>query len=274
MDVTLSCLTSLYETEPLGRALEGIASAGFKSVALGPSHEGKAVLDPSAGPEGAGTLKAEIERRGLSVRVLRTDLAPLGEASSGVLLDLLEGAGALGAAQLWISGPPAFDDDGEPRADGDWAGDLEAFVEQLEPLVERAAGAGLSILLPTEPRVSGCAAEVETFFSTDGVPAGLGLAYSPGLVSYFTGANPLRDIRSVLPRVKTLCVRDHRGAVGEQNFPMPGGGDIDFIALFDILRGANFSGEVVLEHVPGESPEEMDKSLNKAFKFLEMLTRG
>jgi len=110
------------------------------------------------------------------------------------------------------------------------------------------------------------------------VAAGIGLAYNPGLVSYYTGVNPVRDIQYVAPRLKCLCVRDHSGAVGEAVFPRLGGGDVDYMAILAALTGLGFSGPVVVEHLgiepaPDRSPDELDGAAKAAFRFLDMVLR-
>jgi sugar phosphate isomerase/epimerase len=268
--------TVAYEGVALERALEGVKAAGFGSVVVGPSHEGRPTLDLAAGADGASSLAAALSGRGLEVHAIWPELSPAEDDVAEALGTVVAQAKALGAGEVWISGPAAFEDDGRPRREDDWRRDVDAFARNVRTLAARAAGAGVGLVLPTEPRIAGCGAEAEALLGMlggEGAPP-FRLAYNPGLVSYYTGVNPVRDAAALAGRVADLCVRDHSGVPGEADFPPVGAGQVDYIGVLDALVAGGFAGAVVLEHVAGSSPEELDRAAAAAFRFLAMLVKG
>ncbi|MHC4503824.1 MAG: sugar phosphate isomerase/epimerase family protein [Planctomycetota bacterium] len=221
---------------------------------------------------GVHLLKAALEKAGLTAVALWPELSPVDPDTAEALGTVLEQAKAIGAAQVWISGPEAFDEGGELRPDEEWEKDVAAFASNAGALSARAKELGLALAVPTEARLAGCAADMEKLFSAT-LDAEVKLAYNPGLVSYFTGVNPKRDLESVLDRVGALCVRDHSGAVGEANFPPAGGGEVDYIEILTMLKGRGFAGPVVVEHLPDGTPEELDDSAKRAARFLGMVLK-
>jgi len=272
MGMPLACSTVPYESVPLERALGGIAGAGFTCAVVGPAHEEKPVLDIASGAEGASGLKSALEKAGLAAVALWPQLAPVDEDTTEALGTVLDQAKAIGAAQVWISGPEAFDDGGNVRPDEEWEKDVAAFTSNAGALSARAKELGVALAVPTGARLTGCAADTDTLFSSTGV-ADVKLAYNPGLVSSFPGVNPKRDLACVLDRIGALCVRDHSGAVGEANFPPAGGGEVDYIEILTILKEHGFAGPVVVEHLPGGTPEELDDSAKQAARFLGMVLK-
>jgi sugar phosphate isomerase/epimerase len=272
MDVTLACATVPFEAVSLERALSGISSAGFHHVVVGPAHEGRPVLDLAAGAEGGSALRAELDASGLRAVAVAPELDPVDDANLEALGVVLEQAKSIGAGEVWITGPEAFDENGEKlRDDAEWNAAFNEFVSRLKSLAARAHDLGVGLTVPTQALLSSCGADIEKLFAELDDEAGIHVGYNPGLVSYFSGINPVRDLESVAARVKTLCVRDHRGAIGEPTFPLVGGGDVDYFGVFGVLKQRGFAGTVVAEHLPGTSPEELDASARAANRFLSMM---
>lgn len=271
MGTILACSTVPYEAHPLERALSGIAGAGFRNVLVGPAHAGLPVLDLAGGRSGASRLGEALKRSGLAALALAPELPLVDDDSEEALGVVLELAKSIGARQVWLSGPEAFGQSGELKPEAEWRRELREFASRMGRLGAKAGSMGLELLLQTEPRVSGCAADLEALLElVGGSPA---LAYNPGLVSYYSGANPLRDLEAVRARIGALCLRDHKGAQGEAEFPALGAGDVDYLAIRDLLAARGPLPPVVVEHLPGSSPEELDRSAAAAFRFASMLFR-
>jgi sugar phosphate isomerase/epimerase len=50
-----------------------------------------------------------------------------------------------------------------------------------------------------------------------------------------------------------VCIKDHLGLRGDENFPVPGQGQIDHEQLFQTLFSAGFGGPLALERRMGET---------------------
>lgn len=71
------------------------------------------------------------------------------------------------------------------------------------------------------------------------------IAYDPGNVALWGKADPLLDLQEVVKDVKHFHVKDHQP--GMEFHPPLGKGDIDFNALFSLLKKSNYPGVFSLE---------------------------
>lgn len=268
MAALVACSTAPYEAFPIECALQGISKAGFKDVVVGPAHAGSSTV--GLGPGGASALAEGLWRAGVKLFALAPELAPTDDETEAAIKSLLERAKELSAKQLWVAGPDPFDESGEPRPDSDWERDVREFAARFVRLSAEAQKLGIELALVTQARLSGCAEDVARLQPLVG--DALRLAYNPGLVSYYSGTNPRRDIEAVLPHVRALCLRDHKGARGEPEFPQLGGGDVDYFGIRELFAGGAVP-PVVVEHLNGSSPEELDRSAAAAYRFASMLFR-
>jgi sugar phosphate isomerase/epimerase len=94
--------------------------------------------------------------------------------------------------------------------------------------------------------------------------------FDPGNVIYYEGVRPESDLPIVADLVRAICIKDHRGGRAELDFPTPGDGDIDHVAIFRTLRDHGFAGPCLIERIDGLStPEEVDRELARARAYLE-----
>ena len=96
------------------------------------------------------------------------------------------------------------------------------------------------------------------------------VCYDPGNVAYYEGVRPEPDLPVVADLVRAVCIKDHRGSQAVEDFPTPGDGDIDHVAIFRTLRAARFAGPCLIERIDGlASPEEVDRELARGRAYLE-----
>ena len=89
-------------------------------------------------------------------------------------------------------------------------------------------------------------------------------------VAYYEGVRPEPDLPQVADLVRAVCIKDHRGGQAVEDFPTPGDGDVDHVAIFRALRDAGFSGPCLIERIDGlETPEEVDRELARGREYLE-----
>jgi sugar phosphate isomerase/epimerase len=82
----------------------------------------------------------------------------------------------------------------------------------------------------------------------------------------------------VAPAVKAVCIKDHLGLRGDENFPIPGQGNVDHEALFRTLFAAGFDGPLAIERLDGKDgfrsnapPDVVDRRISAAYQFLAPL---
>ena len=184
----------------------------------------------------------------------------------------------------WIRGPKAKDHDGK--------------VKELKALVDRAAHLGLPWLLSGGPRThetveeyaavtavvarhaadkgvkiamkphGGDGAEIEKCLSLINHD-NFSIWYDAGNIVYYTGRDPVKELKSLAPHVTGFCAKDCEG----QKSPVMiqfGDGKVDFKPVFQILKDAGFNGPVMIECTgTGDSPEATRKLAEANRKFLK-----
>ena len=101
--------------------------------------------------------------------------------------------------------------------------------------------------------------------------------YDPGNVHYYEGLSPEDDFPHIADQTYKIIAKDHIGPRAENNFPIPGEGDVDFERIFATAFEAGFDGPVVVERVNGTggdfTAEEIDIRIRHAREnVIDMLT--
>ena len=106
----------------------------------------------------------------------------------------------------------------------------------------------------------------------------LKIAWDAGNVSYYEGVNPDPDLPDVAPNVKGVCIKDHLGLRGDENFPIPGQGQVDHELMFRTLFAAGFDGPIGIERMDGKDgfgskalADVVDRRLEAAHAYLAPL---
>ncbi|MEZ6051212.1 MAG: sugar phosphate isomerase/epimerase family protein [Planctomycetaceae bacterium] len=83
------------------------------------------------------------------------------------------------------------------------------------------------------------------------------------ILFYNEGADVPDELEQVLPYVKHVHLKDHRGAAGEWCFPALGaGGNVDFARVVELLHGIGYDGPMSLEieGIQGEAELTLDQT--------------
>jgi hypothetical protein len=91
----------------------------------------------------------------------------------------------------------------------------------------------------------------------------------PTLLHYYEGLAPEEDIKEIAAQTAALCVKDHRGPRGHDDFPTPGDGEVDHRSMLTTLRAAGFSGPCLVELVGGSTPEETEHEARRALAHVQ-----
>lgn len=275
-----ACGTLSYRQEPLSRALEGIALAGFPAVEIGCVCAYCEHVQPErmtgADIEALGRL---VESYGLRIASIAghidlefplvgkgPDVAAEGCRRLRARIDL---AGALGVpvvnTGLGVAGP------GES---------LDPLYRQLDDLLDIAAKRNVKIGLESHAGVTETAKASLDLCRRIGSPA-LGVNHDAGNVRFYAGIDPVADLAAVAgeigPYLIHVHIKDHRGAKGDWHFPPLGEGDIDLPALAAVYRQIGFHGPFSLEiefkgpESTDPSPEIIDRGVARSFRFMQAL---
>ena len=266
----LGAHTLPYRQQPLARALAGIAGAGYRLVGLWTEHAGGPALSPVVTPAEVAELRRLLDQSGLTAVTMFARRGAL-EQREALLADL-DLCAALGMPLLQAAGPwpyRAFPTERKPEMR--WYGEVERFLAFLETAAREAARRGVTIVLKPHTGATATGADLVDLIGRLGSPA-VRACWDAGNVRFYEGLDSEDDLErsGVAPLVRSVCIKDHRGARAEADFPTPGDGDVDHVRMFRILAAAGFDGPLLVERVPPQStPEALDRELARARSYLE-----
>ena len=271
----VACMTLPYARFPLGRALRGIRSAGFRYVAWGTTHreEGQdrpvPVLAADAAPARARELGRRCRDLGLEPVLMFSGVYPDAGNAVAVLTSRIRQAAAAGVGQVLTFGHAG----GARR---------RLWVERLKGLGRLARDHGVVVVVKQHGGDTGtgaACAEVVRAVADEGVK----VCYDAGNVMDYTRGkvDPLEDVVKCAAEVRSFCIKDHRLAPGGLDQDCgPGLGQIDHYRLLDAVA---FTGRVLplcCENVfapglgPPARPEGVDALARRAREFLDLVIGG
>jgi sugar phosphate isomerase/epimerase len=269
----LGAMTIPYARWPLDRALAGIAGAGLRHVGLRPSHADGPLLPERPTARDCAALRRRVEGHGLIPALL---FASRGAGDPAERLrddvDLVAELGIPFLLAIPVSPAPKFPKErpaGERTGEMVWFTRVEAWLRQIVPAVRRAERRGITIVLKPHGGIAGTGEDLALLVERIGSPA-VRVCYDPGNVAYYEGVRPEPDLPGVADLVRAVCIKDHRGGMAVEDFPTPGDGEIDHVAIFRTLHRAGFAGPCLIERIDGlASPEEADRELARGRASLE-----
>lgn len=252
MRVTTGCMTRPWSGYTLDRALEGIARAGYKYTAYVGQHEGQASYTLQSTDAEVEALRKRVEGFGLqAVAAWAGD--PLNYGSEGMRRHV-ELAGVLGLKFLILSSPYST-----KRQRPDLTVD-EEFATIVEPVLDLAESLGVGLHVKPHMGEFGTGPGLAALARRIDHPL-FGVSYDPGNIHYYEGLRADEDVQDAAPYVRSMCVKDHRGAQRENDFPTPGEGDVNWPPIWQALAGANFEGFALVEVLgPKDGAEAIDQA--------------
>ena len=93
--------------------------------------------------------------------------------------------------------------------------------------------------------------------------------YDAGNIIYYTGKDPIEELKPIAQHVTGFCAKDCPAVRGEVMSQF-GTGKVDFAGVFKALKAAGFKGPVMVEGVKvGATPEETTANARANREFLE-----
>jgi sugar phosphate isomerase/epimerase len=272
-----------YRQEPLERALEGIARAGFAAAEIGCVCGYCEHVRPEA--------------------MSRADMAALGKLAESFGLSIASIAGHIDLEFPLIGKGPDAAAEGcrRLRARIDLAGELgvpivntglgvagageglDELDRQLAGLLDHAARRGVKIGLETHAGVTETARLSLDLCRRINSPW-LGINHDAGNVRFYAGIDPVADLAEVAdqigPHLIHVHIKDHRGPKGQWDFPPLGEGEVDLAALAALYRRVGFTGPFSLEiefkgpDSSDPSAEIIDEGIANSYRFMQALKLG
>lgn len=271
----LGVMATMYSSVPLDDAMTRIRKIGYRYVSLSRRHANEPVFDPAMTK---GDRKAMLRRiRSLGVEPFMSLGGFAGDPQTQEGLDRFlaqidlcvdfEIPVLVGAGPWYFRKFPNI-----PKRDRDWQEEVTRFYAELEKAVRHAEAAKVIITLKPHTGITARAKDCIDVMKRMPSPW-LKISWDAGNVSYYEGVYPDPDLADLAPQVKSVCIKDHLGLRGEDNFPIPGQGNIDHELMFRTLFQAGFNGPMAIERVDGKenkktTPEVVDQRLKQAYDYL------
>ena len=265
----VACMTLPYARFPLERALTGIRSAGFESVAWGTTHvEGGAkvpVIAADAPPHRAAVLGRRCRDLGLEPLLMFSGIYPEAPGAIEILTARIRQASAAGISQVLTFGHTR-------------GGNRPVWVERFKALGPIARDYGVTIVVKQHGGETGtglACAEIVREVDDPNVRVN----FDAGNVMDYLDVDPIPDLLACVDEVRSFCVKDHRNFPKDQDCG-PGFGEIDH---YKLLAPVAFTGRdlpLCCENIsapllpPPDDPEGVDALARRAREFLEVVIRG
>lgn len=276
----LACGTLSYRQQSLQRALDGIAAAGFRAVEIGCVCDYCEHVKPEQmTPADMDALGKAVSDRGLAIASIagHVDLAY-------PLMGKGPGAAAEGFTRLRARidlanhlGVPIVNTGVGTAAEGE---DVDVFYRDFDALLDYAEKRSVKLGIESHAGVSETAVASLAFCRKVG-RKNLGINHDAGNVRYYTGQDPIADLRSVVDEIGEwlihVHIKDHRGGKGDWDCPPLGEGDIDFDSLAALYRQIGFAGPYSLEieflgpDSTDPTPDIIDQGVANSYHFMKNL---
>lgn len=231
---TICCLNRPWVKWSLDEMLDGVKSAGFRTVGLQTVSKTNPFIAPEATREHLDTLTRKIAERGLTAtmgRLSTKDAQPWAGATSDVRLQIGR-AKELGLRVLINTGTA------KPEHFENWYR-LMAFAA--------AYGADHGIQIVTKPHGGVVAAAADLLKCLEKINhPNFGLWYDAGNILYYTGKDAVAELEPIATHVSAFVAKDCVGLSGE-NFIQFGTGKVDFNGILRRLKRAGFTGPIWVE---------------------------
>ncbi len=243
-----------YET-----ALDGIKAAGYKTTGLLTPFNGEPFIGSTATPEYLDELKKKIAARDLKATMGALHLkmsAPVPDCIKD-LRKQIDNARHLGLEWLLTFGTD------DPR---DYANYYRVMADAAPYAHER----GLKLVLKPHGGGSGAAEEILRCIEQVNQP-NFKIWYDAGNIIYYTGKDPLEQLKPIVQHVTGFCAKDCAKEKGEIWLDF-GKGAVNFHAVFSELKKGGFNGPVMVECcAKGDTAEETTAGARRNREFLEKL---
>jgi sugar phosphate isomerase/epimerase len=266
----IACMTLPYARFPLQRALRGIKSAGYQCVAWGTTHvedDGKEtpVVAADAPPERAKELGRQCRDLGLVPLLMFSGIYPEAPDALSVLRARIRQASAGGVPQVLTFGHTR-------------GGNRKLWVERFKELGPVARDHGVTLVVKQhggETGTGAACAEIVREVNDEGIKVN----YDAGNVMDYLNVDPIPDLKTCAPAVRSFCIKDHRNVPRDEDCG-PGFGEIDHYKLLGLVAFTGRALPLCCENIfapllprPG-SADEVDTLARIAREYLEIVVKG
>ncbi|HWD19605.1 MAG TPA: sugar phosphate isomerase/epimerase family protein [Verrucomicrobiae bacterium] len=237
-------------------ALQGMKQAGFKMIGLLTRAAGEPFIAAHATDEYIATLKQKISVSGLVATMAALSAKVDGSVEDGIkdVRTQIDHAQTLGLQYLLTFG---VDDQAQ----------YETYCKVMADAADYAQERSLKLVIKPHGGSSGASSEILDCLKKVGRP-NFKIWYDAGNIIYYTGKDPLEELKPIINHVTGFCAKDCAAPKGDV-FIQLGRGKVNFHAVFAALRDAGFVGPVFLECAGGKKAEQVTMAVQRNREFLE-----
>jgi sugar phosphate isomerase/epimerase len=238
-------------------ALDGIKAAGYPTVGLLTPFKDEPFVGADATPEYLAGLKDRIAASGLKCNMAAIHTNPKLSVADSIknIRAQIDKSKFLNVEFLLTFGtnrPEDYDD----------------YYHVMADAAPYAQDKGLKLVLKPHGGGSGAAEEIIRCINKVNQP-NFHIWYDAGNIIYYTGKDPIEQLKPIVQYVTGFCAKDCAGQKGEIWLDF-GKGKVDFPAVFKMLKQAGYNGPVMVECcAKGPTPEDVTAGARRNREMLE-----
>jgi len=147
--------------------------------------------------------------------------------------------------------------------------EYETYCKIMADSADYALERSLKLVLKPHGGSSSSSAEILDCLKKVGRP-NFKIWYDAGNIIYYTGKDPLEELKPIIEQVTGFCAKDCAQPKGDVMIQL-GRGKVNFAAIFAALRDAGFVGPVFLECATGKTYEQVTIGADRNRAFLEKI---
>ena len=261
----IACMTLPYSGFPFERALKGIASAGYKYVAWGTTHQRQPILAIDAPAAQAKDVASRTRDAGLEAVMMFANISVEDPNAVAGHTRRIEQAAAAGLPFVLTFGNTK-------------PGGFQSMVANLKQIGPVARSNGVTVLFKQHGGDGATGQACAKILDAVG-DMGICMGYDAGNVLDYNNDDPIADIQTCWQHIRGFAIKDHRNTPKDQDCG-PGFGEIDHYKLLMPVARMGVSMPLACENIfepivpRPQTPEGIDSLARRAREFLETVTRG
>jgi sugar phosphate isomerase/epimerase len=237
--------------------LTAVKAAGYATIGLLSRTRTDPFIAADATPEYLDGLKRALAASGLTANMgalrSRHDI-PLEETVESLEKEI-DNAAFLGLKDVMTFG---IDDPAQ----------YDHYFQSMARAAAYGAEKGVQVVMKPHGGASGASEEILTAMRKVG-QANFRIWYDAGNIIYYTGKDPVEELKPIAQYVTGFCAKDCAEPKSEVMIQF-GTGRVDFAGVFKVLKSAGFSGPIMVECCAvGETPEATAANARANREFLE-----
>jgi sugar phosphate isomerase/epimerase len=253
----VGCMNRPWTKWSFDDTLAAVKAAGYPTIGLLTRTKDAPFIASDATPEYLDGLKRALAGSGLAANMgalrSRHDV-PIGETVAGLQKEI-DNAAFLGLRYVMTFGVD------EPAQ----------YDNYFQSMARAAAyGAEKKVQVVMKPHGGSSGASEEILLALQKVGhANFKLWYDAGNIVYYTGKDPIEELKPIAPHVTGFCAKDCAAPKSEVMIQF-GEGKVDFAGVFKVLKAAGFAGPIMVECCAiGDTPQATSAGARANREFLE-----